>query len=112
MEFADRAARNEEIFREINDRIDQGAEQHGVTSTLPFHCECGELSCTDTVELTPAEYDEIAADPLRFVVRPGHEIDEVERVIVRREAYLVVEKIGEARAEILREHPRDRHRTD
>ena len=29
MNFADRAARNEEVFRDINERIEQGAEQHG-----------------------------------------------------------------------------------
>jgi hypothetical protein len=112
MEFADRAAHNEEIFRDINDKIDEGAEQHRVTSALPFHCECGQLSCTETIELMPAEYDQVAANPLRFIVKPGHQIDAVERVIAQNPTYLVVEKVGEARAEIMREHPRQRHRTD
>ena len=111
MNFADRAARNEEVFRQINEKIDQGAGQHQVASTLPFHCECGRLTCTETIELHPDEYDRIASNPLHFVVKPTHEIPEIERVVARRANFIVVEKVGEARNEIEREHPRKRHRT-
>jgi hypothetical protein len=111
MDFTERAAHNEEIFRQINERIDQGAEQHDVSSTLPFHCECGRLTCTDSIELQPEVYDEIASNPLHFIVRPEHRIDQIERVVADRDSYLVVEKVGEARQEIEREqHPRERHR--
>jgi hypothetical protein len=97
------------VFRQINEKIDEGAEQHHVSSRLPFHCECGQLTCTETIELDPATYDRIASDPLRFIVKPEHRIDQIERVIADHETYCVVEKIGEARAEIEHEHPRERH---
>jgi hypothetical protein len=42
-------------------------------------------------------------------VIPGHERADVESVVERHSSYLVVEKTGEARAEIEREHPRARH---
>jgi hypothetical protein len=45
MDFAERAARNEEVFRDVNKRIEDGAEQHAVSATLPFHCECASASC-------------------------------------------------------------------
>ena len=109
MDFAERAARNEEVFRSINERIDDGARQHDVEAPLPFHCECSQLVCTDTIELRPSEYDAVAANPFRFVVKPGHQLTKVERVVADRGAYLVVKKVGEARAEIEREHPRRRH---
>jgi len=32
MEFAERAARNKEVFRSVNEQIEAGAQQHGVTS--------------------------------------------------------------------------------
>jgi hypothetical protein len=112
VEFADRAAHNEEIFREINEKIDAGAERHGVSSRLPFHCECTAVSCTETIELDPATYERIAANPLHFVVKPDHRVEEVEVVIAEHGDYIVVEKTGEAREEIEREHPRPRHRTD
>ncbi len=111
MDFAERAAHNEEVFRQINEKIDEGAGQHQVASTLPFHCECGRLTCTDTIELHPRAYDEIAANPLHFIVKPDHQIPEIERVITEQPGYLVVEKLGEAREEIEREHPRKRHRS-
>ena len=110
MEFADRAAHNEEVFRTINERIEEGAEQHGVDQSLPFHCECATESCVETIELIPAEYDRIASHHERFVIAPGHERPNVETIVERHASYLVVEKTGEARAEIEREHPRPRHR--
>ena len=93
MNFAERAARNEEIFRGVNERIEEGAEKHGATGRQPFHCECGR----------------IVAERYRFVVIAGHEVPEVERVVERRPGFVVVEKIGEAREQIDRDHPQQRH---
>ena len=112
MDYADRAAHNEEVFRTINERIDEGAKQHGVKESLPFHCECRDETCVEKIELPPAEYDRIAAHIARFVVIPGHEQPSVEFVAEHHPSYLVVEKTGEARAEVEREHPRPRHRDD
>src|SRR5581483_553184 len=91
VEFADRAAHNEEIFRGVNDQIEEGAERHRVHSALPFHCECSRLTCAETIELMPPEYDAIAANPLHFIVKPGHQIDELERVTFESDRYVVVE---------------------
>ena len=41
---------------------------------------------------------------------PGHEDASIERVVERLPAFVVVEKIGEARAQIERDHPQQRHR--
>jgi hypothetical protein len=109
MDFADAAARNEEVFRAVNERIEEGAKHHRVDQVLPFHCECAVEGCMETIELAPAEYDRIASHVARFVVVPGHEEPKVEAVVERHGSYLVVEKSGEARAEIEREHPRRRH---
>jgi hypothetical protein len=109
VDFADAAARNEEVFRSINARIEEGARQHGVQQVLPFHCECASVTCVKTIELSPAEYDRIASHFARFVVVPGHEKPAVEAVMERHAHYLVVEKTGEAREEIQHQHPRPRH---
>jgi len=110
MDFASRAARNEEIFRGVNEQIDEGAQLHGVTGSTAFHCECGSTSCFETVSLAPATYNRIADLRYHFVVFPGHEIRAVERVVETYPGYLVVEKIGEAREQIDRDHPQERHR--
>lgn len=110
MEFAHRAARNEEIFRGINERIEQGAEQHGVETPLPFHCECARASCLDTLELSPSVYERVVQERYRFLLIPGHEEVTIERVVERQPSYVVVEKIGEAREQIDRDHPQQQHR--
>jgi hypothetical protein len=109
MDFAERAARNEEVFREINERIEEGAEQHRIAGTLPFHCECGRMSCIEAIELPPDRYEEIMRERYRFVVLPGHEEPAIERIVEARSEYLVVEKIGEAREQIDRDHPQQQH---
>jgi hypothetical protein len=109
VDFAERAARNEEVFRGVNERIEQGAEQHGVSTRLPFHCECGRALCLETIEIAPQRYAAIVRERYRFVVVPGHEEPEVERVVGEGEGFLVVEKVGEAREQIDRDHPQRHH---
>lgn len=109
MDFAERAARNEEVFRGVNERIEQGAEQHQVSDSLPFHCECGARACVDTIEIPPARYAAIVRERYHFVVIPGHEEPQIERVVETGADFLVVEKIGEAREQIDRDHPQQHH---
>lgn len=105
MDFAERAARNEEIFRGMNERIEEGAEEHGVSGPLPFHCECGRAVCVETIEIPPGRYAAIMRERYRFVVVPGHEEPEIERILETEPEFLVVEKIGEARQQIDHDHP-------
>jgi hypothetical protein len=107
--FADRAARNEEMFRDVNERIEEGAEQHGVEAPLRFHCECGRTSCLGTVDIAPPVYERVVAERYHFVLIPGHEDESIERVVDRQSEYVVVEKVGEARRQIDRDHPQQRH---
>jgi hypothetical protein len=110
MDFAERAARNEEAFRSVNERIEEGAEQHAVSGSLPFHCECGRASCVETIEIPPGRYAAIIREPYHFVVIPGHEEPTIERVLETEPEFLVVEKVGEAREQIDRDHPQQQHR--
>ena len=109
MDFAERAGRNEEIFRDVNRRIEEGAEQHAVSGRLPFHCECGRAPCVETIEIPTGRYEAIVRQRYRFVVIPGHEEPKIERVLQSEPEFLVVEKIGEARDQIDRDHPQQHH---
>jgi hypothetical protein len=109
MDFAKRAARNEEIFREVNERIEEGAEEHHVAGALPFHCECGRASCLEKIDIPASRYAKIMAERYRFVVLPGHEEPGIERTVETTPEYVVVEKIGEARQQIDQDHPQQRH---
>ena len=112
MEFADAAARNEEVFRDVNERIDAGADRLEVATPLPFHCECADASCVERIFVTPQDYKGVVDEPFNFMVIPGHENGEIERVVVEHQDFLVVEKVGEAREQLERDHPQQRHRAE
>jgi hypothetical protein len=93
-ERAERIARNEVRFRDINERVER--DLVGVVAApgelLPFVCECGRRDCTRTLELTIREYEHVRDDPTWFAVVPGHEIEDVESVIERQERFAVIRK--------------------
>lgn len=94
-----RIAENEALFRDLNEEV--GAVAHsfssaGEDSTFDFLCECGDPACAQRVPVTLAKYEALRSSPVRFVVVPGHETPDVERVIETTGAYTVIEKFGEA----------------
>lgn len=98
---ADRAAKNEELFREVNRNIARLEERFGHTRTLELICECEGVRCHDGLEIDSAAYADACSNQLRFFVLPGHEDPQIEQVVLRTPSYLVVEKVGEAAREIL-----------
>jgi hypothetical protein len=93
MPHAMRAAENENLFRRVNERIE---DLGGTGGTISFICECADLDCREGVELTRDEYESVREAANRFAVRPGHERAGVERVVERHRGYVVIEKTGEA----------------
>jgi hypothetical protein len=90
-----RAARNQATFREVNEQLENLASTFQfVSEKSVFICECADLACTEQVEMTMADYEGMRAHPNRFVVRPGHEVADVEEVVSRGEGFLLVSKIG------------------
>jgi hypothetical protein len=69
------------------------AEMEGA---LPVICECAELGCTELLQVTRAEYEQVRADPRHFLTVRGHEDGGWARVVADHERYVVVEKVGEA----------------
>jgi hypothetical protein len=110
MDFARRAARNEELVRDVNRQIEEGASLHDVNSSMPLHCECAQPGCIEKIDLEPQTYEPILAERYRFIVVPAHVQPGIERVLEEHEAFVVVEKVGEARQQIDAEHPQSRHR--
>jgi hypothetical protein len=93
-----RAARNEALFREVNENIARLEERHGTaTITEPvFVCECADAGCTEQLAVDLDTYQRVREQPRLFFVRPGHEDSELERVVETHADYLIVEKTGEA----------------
>jgi hypothetical protein len=95
-------ARNESLFREVNDRIEELSEDVEAQGIAPegglveFHCECGRDGCTERIRMTIPEYEHVRADNDRFAVVPGHETPEMEAVVESTERFVVVDKLPQA----------------
>ena len=57
-----------------------------------YLCECSATTCIESIELTSDEYKRARRRPTVFVLVPGHERIEVERVIEKTERFMLVEK--------------------
>ena len=91
----ERLGKNEVVLRDINDRIREGTTPSPDERAI-FLCECGRDDCEETVAMTAHDYEVVRSDPRRFFLVPGHEIEEVERVVEERERYSIAEKFGAA----------------
>ena len=87
-----RLARNETLFRETNEAIERGQWPNDPVKQVRFRCECSRLDCSDAIEVTLAEYEQVRSSPRRFLIAVGHETPEIEAVITRAHGYLIVEK--------------------
>jgi hypothetical protein len=103
-----RIGENEVLFREVNERLREVGEGFSIVAEqAEFVCECGSSTCTEHVQMTLAEYEEIRANSKRFFVLPGHELPEYEKIVDERERYLVVEKLPGGPAGLaIRDDPR------
>lgn len=89
----ERVGKNEVVFREVNERINEVTRE----GTAEYLCECGYATCTETIQMTVADYEAVRADPTTFAVLPGHEIPDVEDVVAQSDGFVVVrKKAGEA----------------
>ncbi|MGH3050767.1 MAG: hypothetical protein ACRDLK_11465 [Gaiellaceae bacterium] len=94
-----RLARNEALFREVNENIQKVAQQVAAAReehVYEYCCECANVGCSERVELTTAEYERLRADATRFAPVEGHELPEIETVVERFRGCVIVEKRDEA----------------
>jgi hypothetical protein len=91
----ERLARNEALFREVNERIRNVAGGHD-GDTYDFVCECADPACTARVSLTIDQYEHVRANSVRFVLAVGHVRTDIEHVVEHAGDHLVVAKSGAA----------------
>lgn len=101
-----RQVENEVVFRRSNEQVlnglkelEQLAEKEGYVGLpdkddIPVHffCECSDENCRERIILKPSEYDELHNNKRHFVIKPNHEVLEIETVIRKTPDYTVVEK--------------------
>jgi diaminopimelate decarboxylase len=95
----ERSAKNEALLREVNDRIEEVGKRLQVLpdgQLLEFRCECGRAACEDFISMAVEAYEQVRSDNDQFAVVPGHENEEIERVVERTERYVIVDKRPDA----------------
>ncbi len=110
MATAERIAKNESLFREVNERIrelNEAFDGSGPGKLADFVCECSREGCRDYVQLTLAEYAHVRGASARFLVAPGHLwTPEAESDVERAERFWIVEKTGAVGALAAEQDPR------
>ena len=92
----ERVGKNQVLFREVNERIEEATTRAAFDGPTVFVCECGSEQCSEPLELTLAQYEAIRAHPTHFAILRGHEIEDVERVVDEDERFVVVKKLARA----------------
>jgi hypothetical protein len=88
-EEGEKIAKTESLFREVNERIAETADQFDLDTT-EFVCECADPSCTERVDATLEQYESVRSDGATFLLANGHEDERVEGVVeVEGEAAVV-----------------------
>ena len=106
----ERRARNEAMFRELNermkdidDRLDMTAIGAPAAEVEEFMCECGRLDCAAALPMSREEYEEARSHPTYFVVLPDHVDPDIEDVVTKTDRFCVVKKKGPEEEAIARE---------
>lgn len=101
-----RQIENEMIFRRANelvgDNLDELDEFHIEDDNpelirddkveLHFKCECSDENCDERVRIKLSVYQAIHANRQAFIIKPNHQVEAIEKVVVTEKDYSVVEK--------------------
>ena len=89
-----RAARNESLYRALNERLEQVREGVSDDEETEYFCECAQRSCATMVSLSRQEYEHVRSAGDQFLVAPNHLVPDVERISETHDTYWIVEKLG------------------
>jgi hypothetical protein len=96
-----RAAKNEGIFRAVNEQIRTIVERFSAADDaemFSFVCEWSRPNCIEEVSATLEEYRAVREHPTRFLILADYLDLDRERIIGRTDRFAVVEKLGLAGA--------------
>ena len=101
--WEERAARNEALFREVNEGIERLHGRESTGASADFICECADDTCTTFVSVPLQTYERVRSDPRQFLVKPGHEKPQLEEIVEEEPQFLIVSKKAPAAARIAEE---------
>ena len=88
----DRLARNEAVYRDVNEQIDALNSLGPALPRFPIVCECASEGCAQTLTIEHRLYEAVRAHPERFIVKAGHVAPTVDEVVEDLGELVVVAK--------------------
>lgn len=87
-----RAARNQSLFRAVNERIVEINDRFGGNDvdTIAISCECGDAGCAELLRIDVEAYAAVRNSPGSFAVLADHVDPDLEHVLGRKNGYAVV----------------------
>jgi len=86
MSREERLVQTEDFFRDVNEVIARTGGSNGST----FLCECANPHCNDTFDMTPHDLQTLHSEPGHYVVKPGHDVPDLEEVVQQQNGYAIV----------------------
>jgi hypothetical protein len=90
----ERLAKNEVLFRTLNENIASLAGTLGERTPYEFICECASPGCFRRIIMTLGDYERVRSSDTQFLMAAAHVDIEIERVVEHHEDYVVVKKDG------------------
>jgi hypothetical protein len=87
--FTARAAATEQLFADLNQSL---LMAHRDAGWREFICECANPLCAEAITLSAATLEKVHSYPGHYVLKAGHQIDAVEKVVDRIDGLVIVEK--------------------
>lgn len=101
-----RQIENEMIFRRLNEKVGNSLDsldkrnirEHNPellwddATLLNFKCECSDEDCDMRIPVKLSVYKKIHTDRDTFIIKPEHQVEDIEEVIVSKKDYSVVRK--------------------
>jgi hypothetical protein len=87
-----RILETEEFFWRLNDTIARNGRRDGKA----YMCECANPYCNVTMDVTDEDIETLHSVAGYYLILPGHEIPDVERVLHQTAAYAIVTRGGVA----------------
>lgn len=101
-----RQIENEMIFRRLNEKIghdlsnlDARHKEEGNAELLwndaillNFKCECSDENCDARIPVKLSIYNKIHENRNAFILKLNHQVDDIEKVILTEDNYVIVEK--------------------
>ena len=101
-----RQLENEAVFRKANEQTTESVKElkeiakeddqlsliHDEDMKLHFFCECSDEDCQDRIVITTSRYEALHKDRKQFILKPGHDVKQIEEVVFKNPNYHVVKK--------------------